>query len=235
MNDPQNASGAYALNALTAAERAEFEAAMASSEQLRAEAIELADTAVELGLGVAPENPPPSLRADLLAALDANPQLGADTPAERRARNRWRTPVLRLGAVAASIALVAGLGVAVRAGLHAQAEMVTAAQIEQIEAAADSQRTTVEAMGGSATLIWSETMHRAALMADGMPRPPEGRTYALWYIDTEGATPAGTFDGDGGVVLTGQMDAGDTVGVTVEPAGGSDAPSSDPIIMIETA
>jgi anti-sigma-K factor RskA len=72
-------------------------------------------------------------------------------------------------------------------------------------------------------------------MVDGMPRPPSGTTYALWYIGADGMTAAGTFDGDGGVVLTGQMDAGDTVGVTVEPAGGSDAPTTDPIIMIETA
>jgi anti-sigma-K factor RskA len=235
MSDPQNASGAYALNALSSAERAEFEAAMAGSEQLRAEATELADTAVELGLSVAPEAPPASLRANLLAALDATPQRRSETPAEAKARRRWRTPLLRLGAVAASIALLVGLGFTVRAGLEAQADMVTAAQIEEIQSAFDSRRATVDAMGGSATLIWSESMHRAALMVDGMPKPPSGSTYALWYIGADGMTPAGTFDGDGGVVLAGQMDAGDTVGVTVEPAGGSDAPTTDPIIMIETA
>jgi anti-sigma-K factor RskA len=42
-------------------------------------------------------------------------------------------------------------------------------------------------------------------------------------------------DGDHSVVLSGDMDAGDTVGVTVEPAGGSDAPTTAPVIVVPTA
>jgi anti-sigma-K factor RskA len=143
--------------------------------------------------------------------------------------------------VAASVALIVGLGFTVRAGIQAQHDMATASQINEIQASEDYRRTTVEIDGGgTATLVWSHRMKRSALIVDGLGMLPAGSTYELWYIDSAGAaTPAGMFDmdADGGhsVVLSGDMDAGDTVGVTVEPAGGSDAPTTDPVIMVTTA
>ena len=63
-------------------------------------------------------------------------------------------------------------------------------------------------------------------------------TYELWYIDDSGATPAGTFDpardGDAFVVLDGEFAPGLVVGITVEPAGGSPAPTTEPIAVFET-
>ena len=251
----QASTGAYVLNALSDAERTDVEREIAGSEQLRAEATELADTAVELGLSVAPVEPPASLRDSILAAVAATPQLPAPPlrpdesehelarsagPAELKARSRWRTPLARLGAVAAAVALIVSLGFTVRAGLQAQTDMTTASQINQIQAADDYQRLTVDATGGgSATLVWSVSLQQSALLVDGLKGLPAGSTYELWYIDSDGATPAGTFDvGDGGdhsVVLAGDMGLGDTVGVTVEPAGGSTSPTTDPIILVQTA
>jgi hypothetical protein len=142
--------------------------------------------------------------------------------------------------VAAAVALIVGLGFTVRAGVQAQHDMATAAQINEIQAAADYQRETVEIPGGgSATLVWSGALQRSALLVDGMAALPAGSTYELWYIDGDGATPAGTFnvgdDGKHSVVLAGAMDAGDTVGVTIEPAGGSDSPTTEPMIVVQTA
>lgn len=262
-DDLLTAAGAYALDALTEPEKSEFEALMAGSEQLRAEVTELMDTAVELGLSVAPVDPPPAMRDRILASIAATPQLpagepqtspdtvggssgnrvetaSADTPAELKARTRWSTQIARLGAVAAVIALIVGLGFSVRFGIQAQAEIATAAQVNEIQAAGDSQDATVEvAGGGTATLIWSIALHRSALIVDGLASLPAGSTYELWYIDEDGATPAGTFDmdddGNHVVVLAGDMGLGDTVGVTVEPEGGSDVPSTDPIIVVQTA
>lgn len=254
------AAGAYALDALAEPEKSEFEALMAESEQLRSEVTELMDTAVELGLSVAPSDPPSAMRASILAAVATTPQLPAgelvsessiarseriethahETPAELKARARWRSPLARLGAVAAAIALIVGLGFTVRAGLQAQTDMATASQVNEIQAADDYQRESVEITGGgTATLVWSVTLQRSALIVDGLTGLPSGSTYELWYIDSSGATPAGTFDvGDDGkrtVVLAGDMGLGDTIGVTIEPAGGSDIPSSDPVIVVETA
>ena len=246
------AAGAYALGALTGQEKTDFETLMAGSEQLRAEVTELMDTAVELGLSVAPVDPPPSMRASVLASIESTPQLPAErrsssepserveTPAELKARSRWSSPLARLGAVAAAVALIVGLGFTVRFGVQAQAEMATASQINEIQAADDYQRESVEITGGgNATLVWSVALQRSALIVDGLKGLPAGSTYELWYIDSKGATPAGTFDvGDDGkrtIVLAGDMGLGDTVGVTVEPAGGSTTPSTDPVIVVETA
>jgi anti-sigma-K factor RskA len=250
MSDPQNESGAYALNALSPEERAGFETAMADSEQLRNEATELMDTAVELGTSVAPVDPPASLRASVLAAIESTPQLPAElagraaaeprvetsTPAELKARSRWGGTLIRVGAVAASIVLIAGVALGINAGISMQSQLATAQQISQIQAADDYQRQTVDiSTGGSATLVWSLALERSALLVDGMKGLPAGSTYELWYIDADGATPAGTFDGTGDVVLAGEMSAGDTIGVTVEPAGGSKTPTTDPILVVQTA
>jgi anti-sigma-K factor RskA len=236
MSDLQNASGAYALNALSDSESAEFETLLAADEQLRNEVTELTDTAVELGLSVAPVDPPASLRASILDAVASTPQASPrveeravgtrlETPAERKARARWSTPLVRIGAVAASIVLIAGIALGVNAGLGMQADLATAQQISQIQAAEDYQHRTVEvSTGGSATLVWSLALERSALLVDGLKGLPAGSTYELWYIDADGATPAGTFDGQGDVVLAGDMSAGDSIGVTVEPAGGSTSP-----------
>lgn len=245
------AAGAYALGALSEPEKSEFEALMAESEQLRAEVTELMDTAVELGLSVAPVDPPASMRAAILDAIATTPQLPPlettdheiarpVTPAELTARARWRTPLARLGAVAAAVALIVGLGFTVRFGIQAQADMATASQVNEIQAADDYQRQSVEISGGgTATLVWSVALQRSALIVDGLAGLPAGSTYELWYIDSQGATPAGTFDvGDDGkrtVVLAGEMGLGDTIGVTIEPAGGSETPTTDPVIVVVTA
>ncbi len=251
-DEVQTSAGAYALNALSPAERDEFEVEMAGSEQLRGEVTELMDTAVELGLSVAPVDPPASLRANLLAAIESTPQLPSvveptsvvepvETRAELKARARWSSPLARLGAVAAAVALIAGLGFTVRAGVQAQSDMATASQINEIQAADDYQRSVVNLDGGgTATVVWASSLERSALIVDGLTGLPAGSTYELWYMDAAGAaTPAGTFSvndkGSRSIVLTGVMHLGDTIGLTVEPSGGSDEPTSAPIIAVVTA
>lgn len=163
-------------------------------------------------------------------------------PAEARAQRRWlQRPIGTLVSAAAAVALIVGVGFGANTVLQAQGDMATAAQINEIQAADDYQRQVVDLDGGgSATLVWSGALERSALIVDGMKGLPAGSTYELWYIDGAGdATPAGTFDvGDDGkhsVVLAGQMSAGDSVGVTVEPAGGSDSPSGDTVVYVPTA
>ena len=254
-------SGAYVLHALSDAENVQFEGLLAESEETRAEVTELADTAVELGLSVEPVDPPASLRASILDAVATTPQLAplpaADAAAtaiesdhelapvvslsEERARRRWYTrPITTLVAAAAAVALVFGGGVAVNSVLQGQQLSASASQINQIQAAADYQRRTVDVSnGGTATVIWSASQRRAALLGTGITKLPGSLTYELWYIGKNGATPAGTFSADGSktqsVVLTGKMNAGDTIGVTIEPAGGSTKPTTDPIAVVTTA
>jgi anti-sigma-K factor RskA len=58
---------------------------------------------------------------------------------------------------------------------------------------------------------------------------PAGKTYEAWVIDGGTAYPAGTFESNGTVELTREASRGDTIAVTVEPAGGSSKPTTTPI------
>ncbi len=252
--EPDELSGAYALDALPAEERAAFEARLRGSDALRAEVDGLTATAAELGLAVTPEEPSPELRASVLAAIADLPQLPAEEPAApaaaaaaaapappaaevlaptERARARWfRHPAVALAGAAAAIVLAFSGGLLVADGT---ADM-QAQQIAEITAASDFQRASVPLDGGGhATLVWSGELGRSALIAEGMGELPSDQTYELWYLRDGEAIPAGTFTMEGdrvSVVLEGVMHAGDAVGVTIEPAGGSETPSMDPIVVL---
>jgi anti-sigma-K factor RskA len=169
----------------------------------------------------------------------------ASTRAETKARSRWFTgPVGLLAGAAAAAALFVGGGFVGSSLTDGPAAPVvidaSATDLAEITAASDSQRSSVElADGGSATLVWSEQLGRSAVLTDGLPSLPDDSVYEAWYIDAEGAVPAGTFTAGGSGtawhVLEGTMAAGATVGVTVEPAGGSRTPTTDPVIVVESA
>lgn len=166
--------------------------------------------------------------------------VAAPGPAEERARRRWYArPLTTLMAAAAAVALVFGGGLAVNSVIQGQQASATASQINQIQAAADYQRSTVKvSTGGTATMIWAVSLQHSAIMVQGVDKLPSGKTYELWYIGKTGPRSAGTFDANGSlqsVMLTGEMQVGDRIGVTIEPAGGSHKPTTDPIAMVTTA
>jgi len=74
------------------------------------------------------------------------------------------------------------------------------------------------------------------LEAHGMPAPPAGKVYQAWYIRPGAApTPAPVFvpnsSGDASVELPVGAEKGLTIAVTVEPAGGSKAPTTKPFLV----
>jgi anti-sigma-K factor RskA len=242
-------SGSYALNALDASELPEFEKHLAQSEETRNEVIELTDTAVLLGLAVEPVAPSASLKRSIMDQLDAHPQVRAEGPpasvvdvgpAARKANARWYTrPIIGLTAAAAAIALIFGGTVIANTISDLNDQHRQADQFAALTGADDAQRASMPITGGgTATLVWSESLLSSALIADDLKPLPAGKVYELWYINSAGARPAGTFQTDGGRtwrVLDGAMSAGDAVGVTVEPSGGSKAPTTEPMVVIASA
>ena len=236
MKHERDLAGAYALDALSAEERAAYERAIAGSEEARSEATELQDTAVILGLSVAPVDPPAALRARLLAAAVTTPQqLDVTTgPAANRARARWSRVALAATSVAASIALIVG-GVAL---VTSQQPATQDAMMAALKQAPDMHQMQTElATGETVMLRWSPQLASSAVIVDGMDPAPSDKVYQLWYIDEEGARPAGILsivdEGKSWYVLDGAMDENDKVGVTVEPMGGSVEPTTDPIVVLE--
>jgi hypothetical protein len=226
------------------------------------EAAEFAEVATQLGLAANPVEPPASLKAGILAKLATTPQLAPEGasepirtpnpmptsepiptsgPAESRARARWFTrPIAIVAAAAAALVLFVG-GVFVGSAIsgHNSFEAQQAASLAEINAATDVQHATSPvAGGGTATLVWSGEVGKSALVTTGLPELPADKTYELWYIRGNEATPAGTMTptGNGATwrVLEGTMSAGDTVGVTVEPKGGSEKPTTTPIVAIQS-
>ena len=68
-------------------------------------------------------------------------------------------------------------------------------------------------------------------MVSGLEAPPSGKTYEAWVISGDKPLAAGTFDGGGDTSihrLTRRIPKGAIVAVTVEPAGGVDAPTTEP-------
>ena len=298
---PADLAGAYALHALDADDTATFEAHLAESERARIEAAELNDTAVALGLAVAPVQPSAALKANLMSLLASTPQLppltagttdalasvtnaapvvapiatptlpagptsttpnsgggapagsasavtdinfgtgsGPHRTATERAQARWfKRPAQFMLAAAAAVALFIGGSFFGQVLNSNQFESQQASGLAQINAADDSQRAaTTTANGQEATLVWSNKLGISAVLVDKLPVLPGDQDYQLWYINGDGAASAGTFDstGDGTAwrVLDGTMHAGDQVGVTVEPNGGSDQPTTNPIVAFQS-
>lgn len=219
-DERQLLSGAYALNSLEKAERAEFEAILAQSEEVRTEVAELSEAAALLGASSPPVAPSPELKSNLMALIAVTPQLSPTVPsrpvavpsieqqrsirdlastkphsAEARAQASWyRKPLNVLVTAAAAIALVAG-GFVLGQGISNPAtQLAQANSLAELSAADDLQRSMSDVSGGgSATLVWSDALQRSAMLIEGLPELAADRVYQLWYIDESGATSAGTF------------------------------------------
>lgn len=187
----------------------------------------------------------PRTAADL-ETVPAPAVLATASPATARANARWFTkPMGVLVAAAAAVALFVGGGVvssALTSTAPQTSQDASASSLAQIFSAADVQslHSSIDG-GGQATVVWSKDVGSAAIVAQGMPTLASNKTYEAWYIDgsTGVATPAGTFVPGGDAttwhVLSGTMSTGDTIGVTVEPSGGSQTPTTTPILAVSSA
>lgn len=157
-----------------------------------------------------------------------------------RSKARWFSrPGAIVAAAAAAVALFFGGALAadvIRPGGSDVAQQTLA----QVVAAPDATVLTSAVEGGaSASLISSQELGVSVMVFDGLAELSADEAYALWYITDGEPTPAGLFsvEQDGTVVqvLDGEFVAGTVVGVTVEPASGSPAPTTTPIVAIATA
>lgn len=253
MNDIHALTGAYAVDALDADERAAFEAHLDGCESCRTEVAELTDTATLLS-GLASTEPPAGQRASILAAISTvrpvpplphqepqepaqaqpQPQVIPLAPAARRRRARWAT----FAAAAAVIAAV-GTGLAVTQPWADDQPGFTPSASTQVLTADDAERVTLNFPDGAqATLVRSVQEGRAVLVTKDMPAPPEGMVYQVWLQSPAGPMePAAVMPirPDQTVLLDGDASAATAAGITVEPAGGSPEPTTEPIALFELA
>lgn len=248
-------TGAYVLNALDEDERKAFEAKLATSEEARSEVTELSDTASLLGLSVQPVAPSDALKSSLMARIASTPQLAAEevnveaevapeptpvaslTKAEMKAQRRWfqRPLVASLSVAAAGMVVLAGVSGGLISG--AETTQVQADGLAAISEASDAQKTVADfGDTGTATVMWSEQENASAVFVHDVPALNPDQSYELWYINDSGeARSAGLLSSDsvdrGWHVLEGQMSDSERVGITVEPKGGSEQPTTDPVML----
>ena len=90
--------------------------------------------------------------------------------------------------------------------------------------------------GGVATVVLAADRHELAVVTTGLPALPPGKVYQLWLIGKPAITSAGLLppakDGRTPPVLATGVVKGDTLGLTVEPAGGSAQPTTKPILAL---
>jgi len=144
---------------------------------------------------------------------------------KRREQRRGPSGTRRwLVGVAAAAAIALG-GVGVGAYLADQADPVN-----QVARAADLREASVNvAGGGKATLMISASKDAAVVKMSGVPAPPAGKVYQMWLIPKDGSAPVsqGLMDEQAlsrPAVVQGIHSAA-SLGITVEPAGGSKAPT----------
>jgi anti-sigma-K factor RskA len=211
-------TAAYALHALRPDEERAFEAHLSRCSECRDELASFDDTTAALAYGVDAPPPPPALRERILA------QARAERPNVRPLRPRWAAPAAVAGAVAAVAALALGLW-AVSLSNELQSER---------EAQRDQPRAFPVAGTEGGRLVVAPTGEAVLLLPDFDPAP-RGKTYEAWVIEDGAPQPAGLFEGGRrtAVALTRPVPRGAVVAVTLEPAGGVPAPTSDPLVTVE--
>lgn len=226
-------TGAYAVDALDDEERVRVEAHLASCPSCAGELRGFSETAARLTAGVATP-PPPSLRARVLAEVAHTRQLPPEVSSLRR-----RGPGLAGGARWLAVAAAALLVLSVALGTTAWTQYRRAQEAQRAAEAlsdvlVDPGRTVVDAEFGEGRGTVVVSGARVVLVADDVPTPPGGHGYQLWFIGESGPRPSVMLQrgGEGRYWVDAHgLEPGDAVGVTVEPVGGSELPTTDPVLV----
>lgn len=241
-NDARDLLGAWAIDAVDDRERALVERAIAADPGLAAEARELRDTVGMLGSADA-EPPPTTLKDAVLAEVTSTPQApqrddattrrqrtaGSRETAPRRGRMRWL-------AVAAAAVIAVGIPTGIAIDQANRADVAERQAEAMAEAMAQPGAELVAADlddGGRAVAVLADGT--ALFTAHGTTDiGAHDQDYQLWVIHEDEAISAGVMEWDDGA-LEAQVDdfpAGAALAITAEPEGGSDQPTSDPLVIL---
>jgi anti-sigma-K factor RskA len=244
-DDLHQLAAAYALDAIDADERLAFESHLATCAECRRDITDFAATASALA-SATPAVPPAPLKASVMAKIAKTPQQLPDAPrvvagvgdttvssialdddlAERRRRRL--APVNLLAVAAAFVLIVVGF-------VAVSALRDRGADVDDVVAAPDAVVTALDGTDGSFRIVWSAELGRAAVFGNDLPDPGADSVYELWAIEGDVPVPSGLFvPVDGTVREVTEVDGSPAAwGVTIEPDGGSDAPTTEIIHFAE--
>jgi anti-sigma-K factor RskA len=252
---------AYALGASTPEEAARVRELLVRCPDGRRELAEYAHLADTLAETVTPVAPPPSLRASLLAKVAASAETSAPpAPAPVHIQARAPQTVVPFPAqpapqpkrafpwrlvAAAAVAIVVLSNVYWASSLSATQERLAALEQQQGDVvtllSGDTVQRLVLTSSSSAeplaVVLWDPDQETATLVTDQLPPLTADLTYQLWLIGDAGPVSAGLFRTNDARQAAFVFDTIDgisayaAVGISVEPASGSPAPTTDPLAV----
>ena len=205
-------SALYALDALEGADRERFEEHLAGCDDCRRELESLRAAGASLAYAVAAPEPPARLRGRILEAARAEPQNVVPL--------RRRRPMPRVLAVAAAAAVI----VAVLVGVPLLRN--DAPSVETILQDPNARHLPIGQGRGEVVVTSSGN----AALAVSLPPLPAGKVYEAWVADPD-VHRAGEFTGSR-FRLSHDVRDGAQVMVTIERAGGVDAPTGTPLFTV---
>ena len=233
MMDVHALVGAYAVDAVDDVERAAFERHLADCQACQLELASFREAAAVLATTEQVE-PPARMREQVLAGIGSIRPLPPEVAPERApdARRRRFGPAALVAAAAAVIALGVGVPVVVDQLTDDTSQAPSASPVDRVLAADDAEEYTQTLDGVEVTVVRSRSLNQAVLVTEGMPTPPEGKVYELWLAhEGKGMVPAGLMGGGRQeVALEGDPATALGAGITIEPAGGSEEPTSEPMM-----
>ena len=209
-------AAAYVLGALEPGEAEAFRRHLAECDACREEVAAYEQITHTLP-AASPRQVPGHLRRRVLKEVRATPKAaaaGKAGPTQVATPRSWR-PLAAWGGALAAVAVVVILAVVLSSG--------------------GSGTRTVEASAGNAELRISGG--HADLIVHRLPQLPAGRIYQMWVQRGNGRPlPTGTLfsvgaGGSAAVGVPGKLSGDSTVMVTQEPAGGTPAPTTAPVIV----
>lgn len=252
-----------AVGGLDDAEAAELQRVLASDADLAAEYASLQDAAAILAAATAEEPPVALRGSVLeaIASTEQLPPLEvSSTPTEQRPtmgnveaienvetmsystatpadttvvpfvrRSRWMLPAT----IAAAAVLLLGGGLVANRIANAPSQD----RVSAVLGYADSVTIPLDGSLTGLSVVTSQTHHEAAVVGDGVTELSDDLVYQLWGLLGEDLVGMITFvpddSGTVSVIMDDLPDGVDGFAVTVEPSGGSDVPSSDPVAASE--
>jgi len=241
-HDLHSLVGPYALDALEAgSERDRFIRHLSRCQSCAAEVKGFREVATAMAFAAAAE-PPAELRDRVLTAAARTRQLPPEVRTHARPRRaRGSVPwVPWLSGVVATASIVVAV-------LFGFAQAHTRDELNQLKAENQAISLLLSAPqakllthtvtnGGVATVVLAADRHELAVVTTGLPALPSGQVYQLWLIGKPKTVSAGLLppakNGQTPAVLATGVVKGDTLGLTVEPAGGSAQPTTTPILAL---
>lgn len=236
--DIHTLTGAYVLDALSEAERDAFEHHLSQCPECAAEVAELRETAARLGTAMS-TGAPPALKSQVMAHIRSVRQVAPDGPIVPIRSRKWPLRAAGLAAAASFIAAVV-LGVeAYRANRDLDSLEQKLEQAQGVEprlvdvlTAPDARVVTSSERDLAATMVVSRSEGALAFVPQHLPSIAADRAYQLWLIDDDGAHSAGVMPRRATPMVVDLRKGTGQFGVTVEPAGGSEQPTTDPVLLL---